>query len=42
VRGVTPVVVIGGQPVGDGRPGPITARLVDLNERVLEHNTSDW
>jgi D-alanine transaminase len=28
-RGILPVVRIGGRPVGDGRPGPVTLRLAD-------------
>lgn len=30
VRGVVPVVRLGGHDVGDGRPGPITRRLMEL------------
>ncbi len=34
---VMPVVELNGQPVGDGRPGPITKRLSDEFARVIEH-----
>ena len=30
VRGVVPVVRLGGADVGDGRPGPVTGRIVEL------------
>jgi branched-chain amino acid aminotransferase len=30
VRGVVPVVRLGGADVGDGRPGPVTGRVVEL------------
>jgi branched-chain amino acid aminotransferase len=34
VRGVMPVVRVDGQPIGDGRPGPITRRLMALYDRL--------
>jgi branched-chain amino acid aminotransferase len=33
VRGVVPVVRVDGEPIGDGRPGPITRRLLALYDR---------
>lgn len=33
VRGLVPIVRLGGQPVGDGRPGPVTSRLRDAFRR---------
>jgi branched-chain amino acid aminotransferase len=33
VRGVVPIVRIGGQPVGDGKPGPLTGRIMDRFRR---------
>lgn len=42
VKGVMPVVRIGDAIVGDGRPGPITLRIVELNDAVLRSCSSDW
>ena len=28
--GLTPVLALDGRPIGDGKPGPVTARLADL------------
>jgi branched-chain amino acid aminotransferase len=33
VRGVMPIVRIGGSPVGDGKPGPLTARIIERFKR---------
>lgn len=33
VRGVMPIVRIGGTPVGDGKPGPLTRRIMDRFKR---------
>jgi branched-chain amino acid aminotransferase len=35
VRGILPVTVVDGIPIGDGRPGPITRRLLALYERLI-------
>ncbi len=35
VRGILPVTAVDGGQVGDGRPGPITRRLLDLYQRLL-------
>jgi branched-chain amino acid aminotransferase len=35
VRGVLPVTVVDGLSVGDGKPGPITRRLVALYQRLI-------
>jgi len=42
VRGVTPVVDIDGQRVGDGRPGPITRRVVELLRKTLRAARGPW
>lgn len=42
VRGVSPVTRIDGKPVGDGRPGPLTRRLMGVYDQVLEAATQDW
>jgi branched-chain amino acid aminotransferase len=42
IRGVSAVVRIDGRPVGDGRVGPVTRRVMALNERVIEAQTQDW
>lgn len=42
IRGVSPVVRVDGRPIADGRPGPLTRRIVALNERVIETHTQDW
>lgn len=42
IRGVSPVVRVDGRPLGDGRPGPMTRRILALNERVIEVHTQDW
>lgn len=39
VRGVLPVVRVDGQPLGDGQPGPITRRVLDLYEALLREST---
>ena len=28
--GLTPVLALDGRPIGDGKPGPVTARLTEL------------
>jgi len=33
VRGIMPIVRIGGIPVGDGKPGPLTRRIIDRFKR---------
>lgn len=35
VRGILPVTVVDGGPVGDGRPGPVTRRLLGLYQRLV-------
>ncbi|MCE9636920.1 MAG: aminotransferase class IV [Planctomycetes bacterium] len=42
VRGVSPVVRIDGKPVGSGVPGPVTKRLVESYDAVVEGATQDW
>ena len=42
VRGVTPVVRIDGEPVGDGRPGPVTRRVGALLDELLRTERGDW
>lgn len=42
IRGVSPVVRIDARPVGDGRPGPLTRRVVAVNERLLAANAAPW
>jgi branched-chain amino acid aminotransferase len=42
VRGVTPVVDIDGHAVGDGRPGPITLRVVGLLQQTLRAARGPW
>ena len=39
--GLTPVVEIDGRTIGDGRPGPITARLQDLYRAAVEADVTD-
>jgi branched-chain amino acid aminotransferase len=34
VRGILPVTSVDGQPIGDGRPGPVTKRLLTLYQRL--------
>jgi len=34
VRGILPVTLVDGQPVGNGRPGPVTQRLLALYQRL--------
>ncbi len=36
VRGILPVTTVDGVRVGDGRPGPITRRLLDLYRRLVD------
>jgi branched-chain amino acid aminotransferase len=42
IRGVSPVVRIDGRPVAGGFPGPLTRRIVDVNERLLQVHAQDW
>jgi branched-chain amino acid aminotransferase len=35
-REVVPIVRVGGQPVGDGRPGPVTRQLLDAYRREID------
>jgi branched-chain amino acid aminotransferase len=35
VRGILPVTAVDGGPVGDGRPGPVTRRLLHLYQRLV-------
>jgi branched-chain amino acid aminotransferase len=35
-RGVLPVVEVDGRPLGDGRPGPVTRRMMELYARLTE------
>lgn len=42
IRGVSPVVRVGGRAVGDGRPGPVTRRIAALNDRLIAANARDW
>jgi branched-chain amino acid aminotransferase len=37
-RGVLPVTVVDGRPVGDGRPGPVIRRMMELYARLTEGN----
>lgn len=42
---VTPVVEVDGRPIGDGKPGPITARLASIYEKVVRGEIDkyrDW
>ena len=39
VRGVVPVVRVDGQPLGDGRPGPITHKVLALYEALVREAT---
>ena len=34
-RGLVPVVTLAGQPIGDGRPGPITSSLLEAYRALL-------
>jgi branched-chain amino acid aminotransferase len=36
IRGVAPVTRVDGEPVGDGRPGPVTGRVAALYEEALD------
>jgi len=36
IRGVAPVTRVDGEPVGDGRPGPVTGRVAALYEAALD------
>ncbi|MDP2623294.1 MAG: aminotransferase class IV, partial [Actinomycetota bacterium] len=38
--GLTPVVEVDGRPIGDGLPGPMTARLRGLYEARVERETT--
>lgn len=40
-RGVLPVVVIDGQPIGDGQPGPLTRRLMECLTRLVYTEARD-
>jgi branched-chain amino acid aminotransferase len=39
-RAVLPVTEIDGRPVGDGRPGPVTRRMIELYARLTEGRAS--
>jgi branched-chain amino acid aminotransferase len=39
VRGIVPIVRADGQPLGDGKPGPITRRLMALYEALVREAT---
>lgn len=39
-RGVLPVTVVDGKPVGDGRPGPVTRRLLSLYQALARGEIS--
>jgi branched-chain amino acid aminotransferase len=43
LREVVPIVAIGGDPVGNGRPGPLTLRLLELYRRQVctDHETGE-
>jgi len=43
LRELMPVIAIGGDPVGNGRPGPLTLRLLELYRRQVcaDHETSE-
>jgi branched-chain amino acid aminotransferase len=43
LRELVPVVAIGDDPVGDGRPGPLTLRLLELYRRQVcaDHETGE-
>jgi len=36
IRGVAPVTRVDGEPVGNGKPGPVTARVAALYEEALD------
>jgi branched-chain amino acid aminotransferase len=39
VRGILPVTIVDGTPVGDGKPGPVTRRLMALYQRLISEDT---
>jgi len=39
VRGVVPIVRADGQPIGDGKPGPITQRVMQAYEALVREAT---
>jgi len=39
VRGILPVTMVDGSPVGDGKPGPVTYRLLALYQRLISEDT---
>jgi branched-chain amino acid aminotransferase len=39
VRGILPVTRVDGSPVGDGRPGPVTLKLLTLYRRLILEDT---
>jgi branched-chain amino acid aminotransferase len=39
VRGVVPITRVDGQPLGDGRVGPVTARVLALYEKLTQAST---
>jgi branched-chain amino acid aminotransferase len=39
VRGILPVTQVDGVPVGDGKPGPVTRRLLALYQRLISEDT---
>ena len=38
--GLTPVITVDGRTIGDGGPGPMTARLRDLYQAAVEADVS--
>ncbi len=40
VRGIVPITRADGEPIGDGRPGPITRRLVDAYDALVRAATA--
>ena len=39
--GLTPVIEVDGKVIGDGSPGPMTARLRQLYEALIDRDTAD-
>jgi branched-chain amino acid aminotransferase len=39
VRGILPVTMVDGSPVGNGKPGPVTYRLLALYQRLISEDT---
>ncbi len=42
IRGVMGIARIDGQPVGAGRPGPVTRRVAEINREVMEQSAGPW